>query len=200
MWAAYQEAGYPRLKGVGHKRPTTVKNDVLRYDLHIAPKLGSKAVSEVDTPCVRRWLDRIKGRGQRSQCLILLKSLLTFARTRGLAVPHIIDIKADKSRQMQTFLSPAQLQALDAACVELITEQPTRMLGFVALRVLIATGCRTSEILSAQRRYFNPAQATLWLPTDKNSEDGREVLLSPTAVAALASLPVTSSPYLFLMP
>ena len=147
---------------------------------------------------MRRWLDRIKGRGQRSQCLILLKSLLSFGRTRGLAATNAIDIRADKSRQVQTFLTPEELQRLDAALAELIAEQPTRTLGFVALRVLIATGCRTSEILSAQRRHFDPAQATLWLPTDKNSEDGREVLLSPTAVAALKSLPVTSSPYLFL--
>jgi integrase len=198
LWAAYQQAGYPRLRGTGHKRPSTIKNDASRYDLYIAPRLGSKAVAEIDTAAVRRWLDRIKARGQRSQCLILLKSLLTFAHTRGLAATNPVDIRADKSRQVQTFLTPEQLQALDAACVELITEQPTRMPGFVALRVLIATGCRTSEILSAQRRYFNPAQATLWLPIDKNSENGREVLLSPTAVAALASLPATSSPYLFL--
>ena len=36
---------------------------------------------------VRRWLDRIKGRGQRSECLILFKALLSFARSRGLAEP-----------------------------------------------------------------------------------------------------------------
>jgi integrase len=74
------------------------------------------------------------------------------------------------------------------------------MAGFIALRVLIATGCRTGEVLSAQRRYFDPANATLWLPVDKNSDDGREVLLSAAAVNALAALPVTSSPYLFPSP
>src|SRR5262249_59165190 len=133
---------------------------------------------------VRRWLDKIASRGQRGQCLILLKSLLTFARSRGLAATNAIDIVAGQSRQVQTFLTPEQLRALDAACVELIAEQPTRMAGFVALRVLIATGCRTSEVLSVQRRHFNPVQATLWLPRDKNSDDRPEVLLSPVAVAA----------------
>jgi integrase len=197
LWAAYQDAGYPRLKGTGHKRASTIKHDTSRYELYIGPRLGSQAVSAIDTAAARRWLDRIKRRGQRSQCLILLKALLKFARTRGLAPTNPIDIRADKSRQVQTFLTPEQLRSLNAACIALGAEQPERLAGFVALRVLIETGCRTSEVLSAQRRYFDPAQATLWLPTDKNSEDGREVLLSPAAVAALESLPVTSSPYLF---
>ena len=76
LWRAYEDAGYPRLKGVGHKRASTIKHDVGRYKLHIAPRLGDKAVAEIDTTVVRRWLDRIKSRGQRSQCLILFKSLL----------------------------------------------------------------------------------------------------------------------------
>ena len=197
LWAAYQEAGCPRLQGTGHKRAGTIKRDIRRYNLHIAPKLGSKAASEVDEAAVRRWLDRIKGRGQRSECLILFKALLSFARSRGLANPPAIAITADKSRQVQTFLTPQQLQKLDAALVELIAKQPERTPGFVALRVLIATGARTGEIISALRKHFDPAQGTLWLQSVKNSEDGRELLLPPAAVAALRSLPVTSSPYLF---
>jgi integrase len=122
--------------------------------------------------------------------------LLTFARKRGTAT-NAIDIGARPSRKMQTFLTPEQLRALDAACVALINELPARAAGFVALRLLIHTGCRRSEILSAQRRHFNPDNATLWLPRDKASDDGREVLLSPVAIAALQSLPVTSSPFLF---
>lgn len=197
VWAAYTEAAHPRLRGVGHKRAATIQRDTARYRRHIAQRLGAKAVSEIDTAVARRWLDKIPGRGQRTMCLLLLKTLLSFARTRGLAVPNPIAIAVDKSRQVQNFLTPDQLRALDNACSELIAEQPARMAGFVALRVLIHTGCRKSEILSAQRQHFDPKNGTLWLPRDKASDDGREVLLSPAAVAALASLPVTSSPFLF---
>jgi integrase len=196
LWTAYKEAGYP-LRDAGHKRASTVKRDVSRYTLYIAPRLGNKAVAEIDTAVARRWLDGIQSRGQRGLCLSLLKALLSYASARKLAATNPIDIRADKSRRVQNFLFPAELQRLDAACDALSNEQPTRMLGFVALRVLIASGARAGEVLAARRQHFNPAQATLWLPTVKNSEDGREVLLSPTAVAALASLPVTSSPYLF---
>jgi integrase len=186
-----------RLQGVGHKRPSTSACDTRRYRHHIAPRLGAKAVSEINPATAQRWLDRIARRGQRGQCLAFLKTLLVFARTRGLAATNGIEIRTDPSRRVQTFLTPEQLRALDAACVELIAEQPTRLPGFVALRVLIATGCRMSEVLSAQRRHFNPTNATLWLPRDNSGEDGREVLLAQAAVAALSSLPVTSSPYLF---
>jgi integrase len=197
LWAAYQDAGYPRLKGVGHKRPSTIRQDIYRYKLYIGPKLGGHAVATLDTAAVRRWLDRISRRGQRTQCLIQLTSLLSFCRSRGLAPVNKIDIRVDKSRQVQTFLTPTELRALRAACDVLIAEQPERMAGFVALQVLIDTGARLSEILSALRANFNPEEATLRLTSTKNSEDGRTLLLSPAAVAALASLPVTSSPYLF---
>jgi site-specific recombinase XerD len=197
LWDAYKDAGFPRLKGVGYKRASTIKHDTSRYDLHIAPKLGRHAVATLDTAAVRRWLDRIPTRGQRSQCLILLKSLLSFARTRGLATVNEIAIRADKSRQVQTFLSVEQLRALWAACDALIAEQPERKAGFIGLQTLITSGARVSEVLSALRANFDPDEATLRLATTKNSEDGRTMLLSPAAVQALASLPVTSSPYLF---
>jgi integrase len=198
VWAAYRDAGFPLLRKAGsHKSPTTILRDTERYRLHIEPRLGGKVVSEIDTAVTQRWLDRIKSPGQRAQCLLLLKTLLSFARSRALAAPHVIDIRPEPSRKMQTFLTPEELRALDAACAALAAEQPARAAGFVALRLLIHTGCRRLEILSAQRCYFNPANATLWLPRDKASEDGREVLLSPAAVAALSSLPVTSSPFLF---
>jgi integrase len=197
VWAAYKAAGFPRLRGVGHKRPSTIEVDARRYRGRIEPRLGTKAISEIDTAVAQRWLDQIKSRGQRTQCLLLLKTLLSFARTRGLAVPNTIDIQSEPSRKVQTFLTPEELRALDTACVVLAAEQPARTAGFVGLRVLIHTGCRMSEVLSAQRRYFDPANATLKLPRDKASDDGREVLLSPAAVEALQSLPVTSSPFLF---
>src|SRR5262249_50020395 len=111
LWAAYAQAGYPRLRGIGRNRPTTIRHAAWPSSLYIGPRLGSKAVSGIDTAVVRRWLDHIKGRGQRSQCLILLKSLLTFAHTRRLAATNAIDIRADKSRQVQTFLTPQQLRA-----------------------------------------------------------------------------------------
>lgn len=197
LWKAYQDAGFPRLRGVGHKRASTITSDRNRFRRYFAPKLAAKAVAEIDTALVRRWLDKIAQRGQRAQCLILLKSLLNFGRSRGLATVQAIDIVAEKSRWMQTFLTPEQLRALDATCTALAIEQPARQAGFIALQLLIATGCRTSEILSAQRRHFDAQAGTLWLARDKSSDNGREVLLSPAAVALFGALPATSSPYFF---
>jgi len=197
VWAAYKEAGYPRLRDVGHKRATTIARDTARYRKHLEPRFGAKALSEIDTAEAQRWLDKIPSRGQRTQCLLLLKTLLSFARSRKLAAPHAIAIRVEASRKVQTFLTPEELRVLDVACAKLAAEQPARMAGFVALRVLIHTGCRMSEVLSAQRRHFDPVNATLRLLRDKASEDGREVLLPAAAVAAFSSLPKTSSPFLF---
>jgi site-specific recombinase XerD len=197
LWGHYERAGFPHRRGIGSKRASTIVRDLSRYRLYIAPRLGRHPVSTLDRATVRGWLDRIPGRGQRGQCLILIKSLLSFCAERGLASVNEIAIRPAKSRTMQTFLTPAELRALRAACSELIAEQPERAAGWIALQVLIDTGARLSEILSALRANFNPAEATLRLVTTKNSLDGRTLLLSPGAMRALASLPLTSSPYLF---
>ena len=36
VWAAYCEAGHPKLKGTAHKRPTTIRKDTDRYKCHLA--------------------------------------------------------------------------------------------------------------------------------------------------------------------
>jgi integrase len=197
LWKAYQDAGYPRLRGVGHKRASTIASDRNRFRRYFAPRIATKPVTEIDTAVARRWLDKITQRGQRAQCLILLKSLLSFAHSRGLATVQEIDIVAEKSRWVQNFLVPSELRQLDTACAALAIEQPGRLAGFVALRLLILTGCRTSEILSAQRHHFDAKAGTLWLVRDKVSDNGREVMLSPAAVALFAALPATSSSFFF---
>jgi hypothetical protein len=106
VWTAYQEAGFPKLNGIGHKRATTIAADRQRYRLHLERQFGAKAVAEIDTAAARRWLDRIKSPGQRNQCLLLLTCLLTFARTRGLAMTNVIAIRSQPTRRMETFLRP----------------------------------------------------------------------------------------------
>ena len=46
LWAAYRQQASRGCRAPGHKRAGTIKRDIRRYNLHIAPKLGSKAASE----------------------------------------------------------------------------------------------------------------------------------------------------------
>lgn len=189
VWNAYEEAGQPKLRGVGKKRDITATKDKQRYKLLIEPKLGDEVVSEIDTAKVQRWLDGISSEGQKSHALVLLKSLLTYAASRAISKTNAIDIAVKRSREVQSFYTPDELQRLDAALVALIDTKPWRILSFSAVRLLIATGARLSEILTLEWANVDLDHGVLHLERDKTSENRRDILLTPAAVKTLKALP-----------
>lgn len=198
VWAEYEKAGYPVLRGTGRKRPSTIKGDKDRWSKYVDKEIGKKLVSEINTAVVQRWLDKIPSDGQRSHALVLAKSILAYAGSRGLAEPHRIDIKAKKSKEMQNFYSADDLVALDEAAADLAVEHPHRIAVFAALRLLLHTGARTGEILSARWTDIDFRRRVLILERDKTTDTGREVLLSDAAIAVLKSLPrLNSSNWVF---
>jgi integrase len=197
VWVAYEAAGYPKLRGTGRKRASTIKADKSRYALHFEKRIGRETVTDIYTGRARRWLDTIHSDGQRNQCTLLLKVLLNFAQSRGLATPQAIAIKAMKSRELQNFYSAQELVRLDNALVELINEQPSRVMGFAALRLLVMTGARRSEILSLRWEAVDLKKGALHLERDKTSDNRRDILLSARAVAVLKDIPRSSSPFVF---
>jgi len=123
--------------------------------------------------------------------LIMLKGLLSFGASRGLCDPHRIAITARPSRRVQNFLKPAELKRLDAALVKLIKANPTRVLGFAAIRLLLHSGMRKGEVLNLNWSTVDLDHRVIHLERDKASGEntGRDVLLSDAAVAILKSLP-----------
>lgn len=197
VWKAYEAAGYPKIRGVGRKRQSTIDKDSQRYDLLIRGDIGKDAAASVGKVRVQRWLDGIATEGQRSHALVLLKSILSFASSRGLATVQPIGIAVQKSRELQNFYKPEELAALDKAIVNLIAEKPTQILTFSALRLLIATGARMGEILGLQWKAVDLDHGLIALERDKTSDNRRDILLTPAAVEVLRALPRTSSPFVF---
>ncbi|MEJ1938309.1 site-specific integrase, partial [Nostoc sp. NIES-2111] len=142
-------------------------------------------------------LDKIPSEGQRSHSLVLLKSILKFAEVRKLAEVKRIDIAPTKSREVQSFYQPAELALLDRAAADLISERPSLVLSMTAVRLLIATGARLSEVLTLQWSAVDLVHGVLALERDKSSVNRRDILLSPAAVEIIKALPRTSSPFVF---
>ena len=122
-----------------------------------------------------------------------MKGILSYGASRGLCERHNITLKAVPSRKVANYMKPSQLKALDAALVELIAEQPHRILGFSAVRLLIHTGMRKSEVLTLRddNGMIDLDGKVIHLGRDKTSgrNVGRDVLLSDTAVEILRGLP-----------
>ena len=202
VWAAYCEAGHPKLKGTAHKRPITIRKDTDRFNYHLASNSARPPIAHIDTPCVRRWLDKIPTEGARSHALALLKSLLSFSTTRGIATAHRIDIACSPSRKVANYFKPAELAKLDKTLVELIRDYPDRAAA------LHRPARAARDRRAAHRDHVACAGPISTLPStiirlDRHKGDehaGKDILLSPAAVAALKAVPKTSSPFVFFSP
>lgn len=189
VWDVYGEAGYPVLRGTGRKSETTIKHDKNRWKKHVEGSIGKKAVSEIDEAVFQRWLDGIKSDGQRSHCLTLVKSIIKFCKSRGLAETHDIEAKADKSKELQNFYSKTELLVIDKAAQALIADKPHRLVPISAVRLLLHSGMRTSEALPLKWTDIVRSRHVIKLPRDKNHKTGREIELSPGMMEILDDLP-----------
>jgi integrase len=172
------------------KRASSVKTDTYRWQKHFT-RIAEEPPADFDDPRTQRWLDTIPGLGARSHALIMLKGLLSFGASRGLNDPHRLTITARPSRKVQNFLSRAEMKHLDATLAALIAEQPRRIFGFAALRLLLHTGMRKSEVLTLDWSMVDFEHRAIHLERDKASGEnvGRDVLLSNAACDVLRALP-----------
>lgn len=189
LWEAFRAAGSPRLDGAGFRRASSIQNDIYRYRAHVARKLGKEVADDLDNARVVRWLDGIKGSGARANALLTLKLLLSFGASRGLCREHSIRVAAPRSAPVMNYLTAEQCKSYDAALMSLVRRHPHRILGFLALRAILQTGCRKSEILDAHWTDLDLDERVLNLRIDKTSDQGRRVLLSDAAVETFRMIP-----------
>lgn len=191
VWAKYVEAGFPKLgrKAGGNKRPSTIKSDTDRWNKHVAPTLGKEPVAAIDTPRMQRFIDKIPTRGQRAHTLILVKSIIAYAKSRGLATTNEIDMVAEKSREQQDFYDDEERILLDQAAAEIAAESPHRLHVFTAIRIILRTGARSGEIFSARWDKLNERRLILRIVQDKTSDTGRDIHLSAGDLALIKALP-----------
>ncbi len=121
----------------------------------------------------------------------MLKALLSFGASCGMCERHNVTITARSSRKVQNFLKPAELKRLDAALLDLIAEQPERIIGFSAIRLLLHTGMRKGEVLTLDWSMVDLENRVIHLAIDKASGEnvGRDVMLTDAAAEVLRSLP-----------
>lgn len=196
IWTAHVEAGYPKVKGTGLKSAGTIKADSDRWTKYVNGSLGEKPVSEIDNAAVLLWLDKIQRKGQRSQCLTLVKSMLSFAHKRGLAMVNKIEEKPSKPNKINNYYSDAELAAIDTAATEMAVEDEARLPYFAIIRLLLHTGARSEEIRAA--RHTQIRGNVLVRDKHKSGEDTKEILLTDEAVAIFNSVPkLRGSPWVF---
>lgn len=185
-------------------------------DNHIKPLMGSRRASSIARADVEqllrdvaagktarktkvgyRKLSRVRGgKGAANQCLTTLSAMMGVAVGRSLRLDNpVIGVRRFPGKKMERFLSPAELARLGealAAAASLNVENPY---AIAAIRLLVLTGCRKSEILTLKRSHIDTFHRCLRLPDSKTG--AKIVHLGAPAIRVLASLrPVDGNPYL----
>ena len=193
IWTAYEKAGQPRLRGHGKKRACSCTTDRYRYRRLLKPALGNEPADKLDTARVQRFLDTVKTEGERRAGLTLLKVILSYGRSRGLVEPARIDIATTQSRQVENYLTRAELARLDATLADMGERAPEKILSVAAIRLLIHTGARKSEILALRWADLDLVAGLARIRVTKTSDKGRDLLLPRTGGRRDRTVPRTTT-------
>jgi integrase len=125
---------------------------------------------------IEKWPENAIERYLNTDELGRLGDALRLAETEGFPRNQREDKRAPKDAPQRDVLSPYAI---------------------AAIRLLIFTGCRLSEILTLKWDFLDRERGQLLLPTSKTGK--KTITLSPPALAALASLPpVEGNPYVIV--
>jgi integrase len=192
-----------------HKRPLSVEADERNIRNHVLPVLGRLKVAEV----TRADIDRLKrsvrtgktavdsklgprarriitgGAGAANRVLALVSKMMNLAEKWGLRPDgsnpcrHVEKFKENKRERYLTGDELARLGDALTEAEQAATELPSVI---AAVRLLVLTGCRLSEILTLQWEYVDFEAAWMRLPESKTG--AKTVHLNAPALAVLAGI------------
>ena len=134
------------------------------------------------------------GSGVAAQCVALMSTVLAFAVARGLRSDNPArGVKKPPARKMERFLSKDEIARL-AAALDAESTRTGNPYPAAAIKLLLLTGGRRSEILGLQWQHVDFEQQCLRLPDSKTG--AKIIYLNPPALEVLAGLPRReSNPY-----
>lgn len=204
------------VEGCSHKKLTTLRADRGRIEHHLRPLLGKLRADRIGRADIERMRDAVSagktaenvqkgakrrpgsvasgGKGAAAQCVALVGVILSFAVARGLRSDNpTAGIKKAPVRKIERFLSEAEFARL-ASALDAEAESSGNPFPAAAIKILMLTGCRRSEIVGLHWRHVDFEHKCLRLPDSKTG--AKVVYLNPPALAVLDELPrVAGNPH-----
>lgn len=169
------------------KKDSSVEEDRRNLRLHILPALGQKPLLAVSRMDIQRLQHELCEKPTcANRVVALLSKMFNLAGKWGL-VPEgqnpCRHIEHYPEQRRERFLSPEELKRLGQVLSDLEVEELEDPNVLLAIRLLVLTGCRLSEILKLGWSEVRLEKSQLWL---EDSKTGRKaVWLPPQAVALL---------------
>lgn len=147
-YAAFLEDYWRRMSPQWKPRTQETQDSYRRN--HLDGAFAGKFVDEIETADVARWFARItdnSGPGAANRCLDILSAAMRRAEEWGYRAEGdnpCGGVRANRRRKCERFLSDQELARLGAALTAAETMQPIHA---AAVKLLVLTGCRVSEIV-----------------------------------------------------
>lgn len=192
-FAHFQYIPHAKIK----KRSWELDQRILR--LHILPRLGHYRMDKVRRADILAWQKEMHEKGLApgtcNRAFVLLKTIFNCAIRWDV-------LTADKNpcqgvtpfedkRLRERYLAPEEARRLLEALKTCRNHQ-----GAMAIQLLLFTGARTHEILTARWEHVDLARRLLTVPLSKSGRT-RRIPLSDDAVRVLKGIPHIESPWLF---
>jgi integrase len=172
------------------KKPRSAKEDDGTWRRYILPRWAQRKVAEIDKADVLKLQgELVQTPSAANQVVALLGKAFNLAeewKWRPQNSNPCYRLKKYKTRQKDLVLAPDQFSAVDRACDELVAEQDIPLAMAALVRLWLVTGCRNSEIRTAERRWVDAHRQLLLLPDSKVGQ--RPIQLPDIAMEIIAEL------------
>lgn len=179
-------------------KPLTAKEYRRALKLHVPATLRHRPIGNIGHPDMIRLhhdLSQKPGPTQANKVLAILSKLFSWAEKNGLRPvgPNPCrHLEKNEETKRERFLSPQELARLGNA----LAGEP-RIYVVAAIRLLLFTGARLNEILSARWDWVNFERGTIRLPDSKTG--AKTLYLNSPALTVLSALPrVANNPFLIV--
>lgn len=182
-------------------KPTTLSEYDRLIRSRLVPAFGKLKVETITHAIVAKahagWSDKPR---TANLCLAVMSKLMSWCEDHGHIAPNANPcrrIKKYPERARERYLTASEIARLLSVLDTLDTSQAESPYTTAAIRLLLLTGARLSEITTLKWKYVDLETATLWLPDSKTGK--KAIRLNPQAIGVLTGLPrVPDNPFVIV--
>lgn len=172
-------------------KPGTAYNYRRLVDRFVLPQLGRRKVADVTAADIERLHDQLRDTPyQANRVLGMLSKMMNLAERWEYRAPNTNPtrhVDRNRERKRERYLSAAEMARLATALAEAEHAGTEMRSSVAAIRLLLFSGCRLSEILTLRWEYADLDGCRLHLPDSKTG--AKVVHLNAAAIDLLNQLP-----------
>jgi integrase len=174
-----------------HKKKRSIELDRYLLRSYLLPALGSKKLGKIGRPDIARMHQGMARTPVIANRALTLTAAMFALAVRWGAAPEgtnpCLYVKKYREQSRERFLSEVELARLGDALAQVERSELSPPAAIAAIRLLILTGARKTEVLTLRWEYVDFERALLRLPDSKSG--AKTIYLSAPALELLSSAP-----------